>query len=181
MLCGGSEKNVRKKERERLKDFGPDDNGKMAYLGDHVRLVAGQDRRRLAAALWAACGVGAMSVLGASLANPAGLSGCPYVVLPYVAQFVAMVSVLWGMGRFSVAGERVRAYVRDETVGALPRRAVVAAALGLVAVVGEVALLATGGSAPAAADFAFLACEAVSVVALVTLRRLCLATEWESC
>ena len=90
-----------------------------------------------------------------------------------------MVAVLWGMGRFSVAGERVRVYVRDETVGALPRRCVVAAALGLVAAVGEVVLLATGGSAPAAADFAFLACEAVSVVALVTLRRACLDTAWE--
>ena len=172
---------MRKKARERLKDFGPDDNGKMAYLGDHVRLAGGQDRRRLVVTLWAACGAAALAVLGASLANPAGLSGCPYVVLPYIAQFVSMVAVLWGMGRFSVAGERVRVYVRDETVGALPRRCVVAAALGLVAAVGELVLLATGGSAPAAADFAFLACEAVSVVALVTLRRLCLATTWQPC
>ncbi|WP_273446997.1 hypothetical protein [Thermophilibacter provencensis] len=170
---------MRKKARERLKDFGLDDNGKMAYLGDHVRLAGGQDRRRLVVTLWAACGLAVVAVVGASLANPAGLSGCPYVVLPYIAQFVSMVAVLWGMGRFSVGGERVRVYVRDETVGALPRRCVVAAALGLVAAAGEVVLLATSGTAPAAADFAFLACEAVSVVALVTLRRACLDTAWE--
>ena len=172
---------MRKKARERLKDFGPDDNGKMSYLGDHVRLVEGQDRRRLVTTLWVTCGVATLAVLGASLANPGGLSGCPYVVAPYIGQFVAMVSVLWGMGRLSVAGERVRVYVRDETFGALPRRAVVAAALGLAAVVGEIVLLAVSGVAPGAAEIVFLACEAVSVVALVALRQTCLATEWEPC
>ena len=45
---------MRKKARERLKDFGPDDNGKMAYLGDYVRLAGGQDRRRLVVTLWVA-------------------------------------------------------------------------------------------------------------------------------
>ena len=80
----------------------------------------------------------------------------------------------------ALAGERVRAYVRDETVGALPLRCVVAAALGLVAAVGEVVLLATSGTAPAAADLVFLACEAVAVAALVAVRRTCLATAWES-
>lgn len=171
---------MRKKARERLKDFGPDDNGKMSYLGDHVRLVEGQDRRRLVTTLWVACGVATLAVLGASLANPAGLSGCPYVVVPYMCQFVALVSVIWGMGRLSVAGERVRVYVRDETFGALPRRAVIAAALGLVAVVGEIVLLAVSGAAPGVAEIVFLSCEAVSVVALVALRQACLATEWES-
>ena len=172
---------MRKKARERLKDFGPDDNGKMAYLGDHVRLTEGQDRRRLVTTLWVACGVATLAVLGASLANPAGLTGCPYVVMPYMCQFVAIVSVLWGMGRLSVAGERVRAYVRDETFGALPRRAVVAAALGLVATVGEVVLLVVSGTAPGVAELAFLACEAASVAALVVLRQVCLATTWEPC
>ena len=171
---------MRKKARERLKDFGPDDNGKMAYLGDHVRLADGHDRRRLLGTLWAACGLGVAAVTGASLANPVGLSGCPYVVLPYMCQFVAMVWVIWGMGRLSVAGERVRVYVRDETVGALPLRCVVASALGLVAAVGEVVLLVSSGAAPAAADFAFLACEVVAVASLVALRRACLATTWES-
>lgn len=171
---------MRKKERERLKDFGRDESGRMSYLGDHVRLAEGYDRRRLLATLWAACGVAALAVVGAALANPGGLSGCPYVVLPYMLQFVAVVWVIWGMGRLSVAGERVRVYVRDETVGALPLRCVVAAALGLVAAVGEVVLLATSGTAPAAADFAFLACEVVALAALVALRRTCLATAWES-
>lgn len=171
---------MRKKERERLKDFGPDDNGKMSYLGDHVRLADGHDRGCLLRTLWVACGVAVAAVVGASLANPAGLSGCPYVVLPYMCQFVALVWVLWGMGRLSVAGERVRVYVRDETVGALPLRCVVAAALGLVAAVGEVVFIATSGAVPAAADFAFLACEVVAVAALVALRRACLGTAWES-
>ena len=172
---------MRKKERERLKDFGRGDDGKMAYLGDHVRLADGQDRGRLFRALWTACGTATLATLVASLANPAGLSGCPYVVMPYMLQFVAMVWVLWGMGRLSVAGERVRVYVRDETVGALPLRCVVAAVLALVAAVGEVVFLVLSGAAPAAADFAFLACEAVAVVALVALRRLCLATTWQPC
>ena len=171
---------MRKKARERLKDFGPDDNGKMAYLGDHVRLTGGQDRRRLIATLWVTCGVAAAAVLGASFANPVSLVGCPYVVMPYIGQFVALVAVLWGMGRLTVSGERMRVYVRDETVGALPRRAVVGIAFGLVAAVGEIVYLFVVGSAPGAADIGFLACEVVSVVALVALRQTCLATEWES-
>ena len=172
---------MRKKERERLSDFGRDESGKMAYLGDHVRLADGHDRCRLLATLWAACGVATAAVVAASLANPEGLSGCPYVVVPYMLQFVTMVWVLWGMGRLSAAGERVRVYVRDETVGALPRRCVAALALGLVAAVGEVVLLATSVTAPAPADLAFLSCEVVAAAALVALRRACLATTWEPC
>lgn len=170
---------MRKRERERLRDFGRDESGRMSYLGDHVRLAEGHDRRRLLRALWAALAVAALAVVGAALVNPAGLSGYPFVVLPYMLQFVVLVWVAWGVGRLSVAGERVRVYVRDETVGALPMRCVAAAALGLVSAAGEVVLLATSGVAPAAAEFAFLACEVVALVALVTLRRVCLSTAWE--
>lgn len=171
---------MRKKERERLRDFGRDESGKIAYLGDHVRLAEGHDRGRLLATLWASCGAAALAVVAASLVNPGGLTGCPYVVLPYMAQFVVLVWVVWGLGRLSVAGERVRVYVRDETVGALPLRCAAAAVLGIAAAVGEVVLLATSGAAPAPADLAFLACEAVAATALVVARRTCLATAWEA-
>ena len=171
---------MRKKQRERPSDFGRDESGKIAYLGDHVRLAAGHDRRRLLVTLWAACGTTAAAVLGASLANPGGLSGCPYVVVPYVVEFVATVSVVWGMCRLSAAGERMRAYVRDETVGALPRRALVAAVAALACAAGEVVLLVLGAQAPGAAELVFFACQALAVVALAVLRRTCLATSWES-
>ena len=74
---------------------------------------------------------------------------------------------------------RVRAYVRDETVGALPLRGAIAAACALVAAVGELVLLATGGVAVAPAEVALLSCEVVAVSALVVLRAAARAAEWE--
>ena len=171
---------MRKKARERLKDFGLDDNGKMAYLGDHVRLVDGSSRRSLLVALWTAGGLAVAAAVGASLVNPEGLSGCPYVVMPYMVQLVALVSVVWALGRFSVAGKRVRAYVRDETVGALPLRTLVSLVLALVATVGELVFLALTDATLGAPELVFLALEVMCVVALVVLRRICLDVEWES-
>ncbi|MBM6775090.1 hypothetical protein [Olsenella profusa] len=174
---------MRKKERERLKDFQRGEDGHYVYAGDHVRLV-GADRRRLLAVLWGSCGVALLASAVAGVANPGGLSGCPYVVMPYMCQLVALVSVVWGLGRLTVAlrdaaGGRVRAYVRDETAGALPLRSAIAIGCALVAAVGEVVFLATGGTAVAPAEIALLACEVVVVVALVALRAAVRTAEWE--
>lgn len=175
---------MRKKERERLKDFQRGEDGRYVYAGDHVRLAGGTDRRRLLVTLWGACGVALLATVVAGVANPAGLSGCPYVVMPFMCQLVALVSVVWALGRLTVAlrgstAGRVRAYVRDETVGALPLRGAIAAACALVAAVGELVLLATGGAAVAPAEVALLSCEVVTVSALVVLRSTARAAEWE--
>lgn len=174
---------MRKKERERLGDFGPDEDGRLTYLGDHVRLVGEPGRARLLGTLWGAVAAAAVATVAPGIANPAGLSGCPYVVLPYMLQVVALVSVAWALGRLSVAlrgGERVRAYVRDETVGSLPGRSLLAAALALVCAVGEVVYLTLSATAPGPAEVALLACEAVVVCALVVVHRTAKASEWES-
>lgn len=174
---------MRKKERERLKDFGPGEDGRLTYLGDHVRLVGEPGRARLLGTLWGAVAAAAVATVASGIANPAGLSGCPYVVLPYMLQVVALVSVAWALGRLSVAlrdGERVRAYVRDETVGSLPGRSLLALALALVCAVGEVVYLALSGTTPGPAEAALLACEAVAVCALVVVHRTAKASEWES-
>ena len=180
----GGEKNVRKKERERLKDFRRGEDGTFSYAGDHVRLVGALGPSELLRALWAAFAVAALAAAVAGAVNPAGLTGCPYVVMPYMLQLVALVSVAWALGRLTVAlrgaaGGRVRVYVRDETVGSLPGRCALAIGLALVAAAGEVVFLATGGAAPAAAEFVLLAYEALCCVALVALRRSARAAEWE--
>ena len=174
---------MRKKERERLKDFGEDENGKISYLGDYVRLVGEIGRTRLLGTLWGAFAVAAVATLVPGVLNPAGLSGCPYVVMPYMLQVVALVSAVWALGRLTVAlraGERVRVYVRDETVGALPARSVVAIVLTLVCAVGEVVYLTLSALSWGAAEVALLACEAVAIIALVVIRRAAKASAWES-
>lgn len=176
------ERNVRKRERERLRDFGQDESGKVAYLGDHVRLVGELGRSRLLGTLWAAVAVAAAATLVPGVIDPAGLSGCPYVVMPYMLQVVALVSVVWALGRLTVAlrrGERVRVYVRDETVGALPGRSALATALALVSAVGEAVYLTLSSLGWGPAEVAFLGCEAVAMVALVVVRRAARASEWE--
>lgn len=175
---------MRKKERERLKDFRRGEDGRYVYAGDHVRLAGGTDPRRLLATLWGSCVAALLASVVAGVANPAGLSGCPYVVMPFMCQLVALVSVAWALGRLTVAlrsaaDGRVRAYVRDETVGALPLRGAISAVCALVCAAGEVVFLATGGAAVAPAEMALLACEVVAVVALVALRSAARATEWE--
>ena len=173
---------MRKRERERLKDFGAGEDGRITYLGDHVRLVGRLGRGRLLATLWGALAVAVIATVAPGAANPAGLTGCPYVVLPYMLQVVALVSLAWALGRLSVAlgGDgRVRVYVRDETIGALPGRCLLAAALALVCAVGEAVYLTVSSVAVGPAEVALLACEVVVVCALVVACRTARASEWE--
>lgn len=172
---------MRKKRRERLSEFGTDERGKLAYLGEHVRLASGTDRRALIAALWVPFAVAAVATVVPAALNPRGFAGCPYVLLPYVAQLMLLVSVAWALARFTVAGERVRAYVRDETAGSLPGRCAAGAVCALVTFVGEVVLLALTAEAPGPVELVLFVGELASAAALLALRRSAAAIAWEPC
>lgn len=170
---------MRKRTRERLSDFGPDENGKLAYKGEHVRHVGEVPLRALVTRLWVAAAVAVVAALVPGFLPVAGLSGTLIVTFAYVVQVVALVSVVWALARLSAAGERVRVYVREETADALGTRSLVGVVAAAVAAVGEVFLLVTGSLPVAPLELVFLAAEAAFVAALLALRATASRFSWE--
>ena len=172
---------MRKKRRERLSKFGTDERGELAEIGEHVRLADGTDRRAVLVALWAPLAVAAVATVVPAALNPRGFAGCPYVLLPYVAQLMLLVSVVWALVRLTAAGERVRADVHGETAGSLPGRCVAGAVCALVTFAGEIVLLALASEAPGPVELALFVGEAACAVALLALRRSVAGIAWEPC
>lgn len=171
---------MRKRTRERLSDFGPDEDGKLSYQGEHVRHVGEVPFRTLVTRLWVAAAVAVAAVLVPGFLPVAGLSGTLVVTFAYVVEVVALVSVVWALARLSAAGERVRVYVREETADALGARSVIGVVAAAVAVVGELFLLVTGSVQLAPLELVFLAAEAAFVAALLVLRATAAHFVWES-
>ena len=170
---------LRKRTRERLTDFGAGPDGKVTYLGEHVRYVGTVPLRRVVGQLWVATAVAAVATLVPGFLPVKGLSGTLVVTAAFVMQFVALVMVVWGLARLSAQGPRMRLYVREETADALPRRALAGLVAAGVAAVGEVVLLAMGAVPLAAYEVVFLAAEVIVALALLALRAACGQFAWE--
>ena len=170
---------LRKRTRERLTDFGEGPDGKLTYLGEHVRYVGTAPLGRVVSQLWVATVVAAAATLVPGFLPVKGLAGTLVVTAAFVMQFIALVMVVWGLARLSAQGPRMRLYVREETADALPRRALAGIVAAAVATVGEVVLLAMGSVPLAAYEVVFLASEVIVMAALLALRGACGQFAWE--
>lgn len=93
--------------------------------------------------------------VGAGCVTAPGALNCAYVLAPYVVSFVCSINLCWKTGRFLTAGEPVRAYVYEETVEAIPGRAVLTAAGAGLAVLGEILFVCRNGFEGKMAGFVF--------------------------
>ncbi|MBQ9268172.1 MAG: hypothetical protein IJ206_01505 [Oscillospiraceae bacterium] len=154
--------------------------GEFIYTGDWFVYSGTVPRKRLICELWGLCGVAAVLLLVAGFLPAPGLIGCWYVQIPYVLSLGALLTVLWALGRLTLAGEPIRESVLYGAAQSLPRRLVLASVLsGLTAVCETLFLLSNREQNSLPLGIAFLALSAVGCVALVLARLRISRMSWE--
>ncbi len=140
------QKKKREPRRSYLNDFKLNAAGRYEYFGRHfVWDNPNKDRKRAFMLAWALT----VTLIGLTLASgcdpAAGMSNTFYVILPYIAEFAALFSVVWGACRLTFGGERLREYVYRETVPKLPRRTLLVAVSAGVGLVGSAVFIILNG------------------------------------
>lgn len=141
------EKKKRRKKRAYLDDFYQDLSGNYVYRGKLYRYTA-QDLPRKTALTrgWLCTGAALAALLVNGLVPNPALSGCFYVVIPYVAGLIAACSAAWALGRVTAAGDELRAYVYDETAAQLPARCMLSVVCSAAAAAGQLLYLILHGT-----------------------------------
>ena len=170
-----------KKEKGRrayLNDFVATPNGDYVYTGKVYRWES--DRKSVLLRLWGLSGGMVICAVAAGCIPGTGMEGAVWALLPYVVALIAAFTCLYAVGRLSMAGSEVRAYVYRGSVEALPRRCVVAAIAAGVALLGELVnlvLLKAAGSIFNA--LLLLVLEGLILAGAILLRRCIMDTEWK--
>ena len=139
-----AEKKTEKKKNRRayLESFQKNQEGNYEYRGElYAWQGTEQERRRELAKLWGLCTVLMGSLAAAGSVEAPGSINCAYVILPYVVNLIAGISVCWGLCRLSAGGNPVRAYVWKASGGQIPGRAIFACICSGVSLAGELILL----------------------------------------
>ena len=154
--------------------------GEFIYTGDWHAYSGTVPRKRLICELWGLCGVAAALLLVSGFLPAPGLIGSWYVQIPYVLSLGALLSVLWALGRLSLAGDPIRESVLYGAAQSLPRRLVLAAVLsGLTVVCEALFLLRNGDQNALPVGIAFLVLSAVGCAVLVLSRLRISRMSWE--
>ncbi len=163
----------RKGRRAYLNDFKKNENGEYIYQGTlYSCQEQGEGRRRtLMMQLVLCAAVLAVKVAAGCIPAP-GMEGSIYVLLPYAAGLIAIVSVLWGMCRLLGGGEPLREYIYEATVPKLPLRMALAAGCAGLAIAGElIQVILCGAEEKLGYMFLFFLLEACVLAATLVLRQ----------
>lgn len=170
-----------KKEKGRrayLNDFVATPNGDYVYTGKVYRW--GSDRKPVLLRLWGLSGGMALCAVAAGCIPGTGMEHAVWALLPYVIALIAAFTCLYGVGRLTVAGEEVRAYVYRGSVEALPRRSVIAAVAAGAALLGELVNLVLLNAAGSVLNAVLLlVLEGLILAGAILLRKCIAGTEWK--
>ena len=157
---------ARKRERRSyLNDFQKDVNGEYQYRGAHYHYAGALEYSRLRRSLWLLCGGAAALLLAAGCLPGATANAAAYVTLPYMLALAVCGCLIWTLARWTRGGQRLRAYIYEQTARRLPALALAAGSLSLLGAVGQgIAFLTDGGAAWA--GIALFACLAAAAAAL---------------
>lgn len=148
--------------------------GGYVYTGSYYAYRSGGKGRVRALAelvtLWA---VSFAATIAAGCIPGTGMESRAYALLPYAVQLVASVTFGWGILRLAAGGDPLRAYVYEETVGAIPRRGAISAiGCGLTALGELLGLIFAGTGEGVLPILAFFALEALAFAGIMLARRL---------
>ena len=135
-----------KRRRSELELFQKNAAGEYVYTGSHYRYAGSGGRKRQFIKLWLLGGCGAAALLAAGFLPAPGSTGCFYVLIPYVAALVAVISALWALGRLTLGGDPIREPIYDSASVHLPRRWAASGILEILAMAGEVLFLILHGA-----------------------------------
>ncbi len=170
----------RRGRRGYLADFERAASGEYVYKGPcHSYREEGLSRRRALAVLWMLAAAMAGSVVVGGCMPAAGLMDCWYVILPWGLSLVAVVSVLWLMGRLTAGGEPLRDYVYRATVLQSRLRGNLVLFLAAGTLAGETFyLLRYGAGGRTKETVVFLFCTAALLVCTVLWRLVISRLRW---
>ena len=170
----------KKKKRAYLDDFEKDLNGNYQYRGAHYRYAGTMPRGRVLARLWLCCGGGAALTVAAG-ALPGATARAPiYLLLPYMAALVAALYAVVLLVRFTRGGEKLRAYIHEQTAQKLPGLCRAAAVLCGAAAAGQgIAVCLNGVQLLLGAQGVFILFEILSCVGFAAAARLLRRIPWE--
>lgn len=167
------ERRPRRREREAAY-FAPSATGEYVYTGPICSQAPGRwTWRQAMARRWVmGLAMAALAVLDGCIPVP-GTANVFYVLLPYAAELVTVLMLLWAVARMAAGGERLREYVYEATVLKLPVRTALAAAFAGLTAVGEgiyLILHGRGGGSGAYTVIFLLSQVCVLVISLIWRR-----------
>lgn len=171
----------KRKRRAYLDSFQKGSDGTYSYQGDFY-VFEPQDKglRTELLRLWAAAAVMLGALVAAGCVGGPGTGDCFYVLMPYVINVIAGISVCWGLGRLTINKSPLRAYIYEETVGQLPARAVFSAVCACAAVLGEaVYVIRNGTEGSTAGCILFLVTEVLACWTAVLIRKQTKRMNWK--
>ena len=125
--------------RAHLNDFHVNLAGDYVYTGAHYSYVdQGRSRDRVQRELLGLSVAVVLAVVAGGCSDAPAMLNCWYVILPYICEAAAAVSVIWAVLRLRKAEEPIREYIYKKSVQALPHRAMLCmifAGLGFVTMV----------------------------------------------
>ena len=117
---------------------------------------------------------------GGGCSDAPAMLNCWYVILPYICEAAAAVSVIWAVARLRKAEDPIREYVYKKSVQPLPHRAMLCmifAGLGFVTMVLYLVMNGSGGRV--ASVIVYLALKALVAGGAWLLWRYMLILKWE--
>lgn len=164
-----------------LNDFRLNVAGEYIYDGALYACRDGADGIRAAQRrVWTA---GALLVLAAVLGGciPApGMQNHFYVILPYLGELTASLTVFWALVRLGRSWTSVREYVYERTVPALPRRAMAAAVCALLGAAAEgVHLVLSGAGGQVFPVALYFLLKLLAAASALTIRRAMILSNWD--
>ena len=110
--------------RAHLNDFHVNLAGDYVYTGAHYTYVdQGRSRDRVQRELWGLSIAILLAVVAGGCSDAPAMLNCWYVILPYICEAAAAVSVIWAVARLRKAEDPIREYVYKKSVQPLPHRA----------------------------------------------------------
>lgn len=160
----------KKGRRAYLDSFQRNAKGEYEYKGEtYVWQMTEQERRKELFRLWILC-IGMLAgLIAAGSVEAPGTLNCIYVLLPYVINLIAGISVFWGMCRLTAGGYALRAYVYQKSAAQIPGRALFTFICAALAVLGEIVFVLQNGMERKAVGFVLFVLAECTVSATVFL------------
>lgn len=179
-MAKGSD-NKAKGRRAYLNDIRPNLAGEYVYVGNYYCYVPkGKSFRRALAEIIALSLLSLAGLVAAGFVRAGGMANCVYVIVPYMAEAIAVFTMLWAVCKLLFKGRRLREYVYGSSVAKLPVRTVCSASfagLGLLCIIIFSAINGIDGSI---GEFVLLLlAKAVAIAAPLLLRKLINSLSWE--
>ena len=153
--------------------------GRRAHLND-TYVDQGRSRDRVHRELWGLSIAILLAVVAGGCSDAPAMLNCWYVILPYICEAAAAVSVIWAVARLRKAEDPIREYVYKKSVQPLPHRAMLCmifAGLGFVTMVLYLVMNGSGGRV--ASVIVYLALKALVAGGAWLLWRYMLILKWE--